>query len=371
MKTLVISFLFLLIPLMFSCSSDNEIIEEVVIEEPDPDTTDQNTLYFPPINSSLWETTSIENLNWNGNAEQPLYDFLEEKNTKAFIILKNGRIVIEKYFNGGTPSDNNPWYSAGKTLTAFTTGLAQQEGLLDINQTSASYLGDGWANITTDQQNAITVKNHLTMTSGLNYNVANQNCTDFDCLTYFNEPGSFWYYHNAAYTLLTDIVAGAVNMDYSTYFDSRLKNRIGMNGAWVRLGYANIYYSTARSMARFGLLNLHKGTWNTTAILTDENYFTEMTTTSQDLNKSYGYLWWLNGKSSFRTPALETEFSGELIPDAPDDLIAGLGKNDQKLYVVPSQNLVIVRMGDDAGQTLLGPSGFDNELWIKINKLIN
>ena len=96
-----------------------------------------------------------------------------------------------------------------------------------------------------------------------------------------------------------------------------------------------------------------------------------MTSISQDLNAAYGYLWWLNGSSSYRVPASETQFNGELIPDAPQDLIAGLGKDDQKLYVVPSQNLVIVRLGDNAGASFLGPSSFDNELWQKINLLIN
>ncbi|MFD2565397.1 serine hydrolase domain-containing protein [Aquimarina rubra] len=365
MKNKMTPLVFLILGFIFSCSDDSN---ELFIEEPNPD---QNSMYFPPINSEEWETITIADLGWNADAAAPLYNFLEEKDTKAFIILKNGKIVIEKYFNGGSASDNNPWYSAGKTLTAFTVGIAQQEGLLNINEPSATYLGTQWADITNNQEQAITVRNHLTMTTGLNYNVSNQNCTDFDCLTYLNEAGDFWYYHNAAYTLLTDIVAGAVNTDYSTYFDTKLKDRIGMNGTWVSLGYANIYYSTARSMARFGLLNLNKGTWDTTEILTDQNYFSEMTTTSQNLNQSYGYLWWLNGKSSFRAPAFETEFSGELMPDGPDDLIAGLGKDDQKLYVVPSQNLVIVRMGGDTGEALLGPSSFDNELWIRINALID
>jgi hypothetical protein len=63
-------------------------------------------------------------------------------------------------------------------------------------------------------------------------------------------------------------------------------------------------------------------------------------------------------KIVIEAPGLTVEFQGELIPNAPVDLIAGLGKNDQKLYIVPSQNLVIVRMGDDAGESLLGPSSF-------------
>ncbi|KAA1246691.1 serine hydrolase [Aquimarina sp. RZ0] len=367
MKNIRTTFLLPLLSLSFSCSDDIDIDQRATEEL----NSDLNELYFPPINTDEWETASITDIGWNKSAEEPLYSFLKEKNTKAFIILKNGRIIVEKYFNGALPSDNNPWYSAGKTLTAFTIGLAQQEGLLDINASSSTYLGAQWANITTDQEQTITVRDHLTMTTGLDYNVSNQNCTDFDCLTYLNEPGNFWYYHNAAYTLLTTIVSRATNTDYNSYFDSKLKNKIGMNGTWISLGYATIYYSTARSMARFGLLNLNRGIWSNTKILSDQNYFIEMTTTSQSLNKSYGYLWWLNGKSSFRTPAFENEFTGELMPDAPEDLFAGLGKNDQKLYIIPSQDLVIVRMGDDTGQTLLGPSGFDNDLWIKINALIN
>ena len=123
-------------------------------------------------------------------------------------------------------------------------------------------------------------------------------------------------------------------------------------------------------MARFGLLNLNKGIWEDTPIMTNMDYFNAMTTTSQELNPSYGYLWWLNGKSSYRIPGSEELFSGKLIPAAPDDLIAGLGANDQKLYVVPSMGLVIVRMGDAANESELGPTTFDNELWTQLNALM-
>ncbi|WP_103865004.1 serine hydrolase [Aquimarina sp. I32.4] len=370
MKKNNILLLAVLLCLISSCS-DNDSTEELMDQQEIDTTPEVNILYFPPIDSDTWETSSLQELGWNTSNEQPLYTFLEKRGTKAFIILKNGKIVIEKYFNGATASDNNPWFSAGKTLTAFTIGIAQQENLLNIDEASATYLGAGWTNMTIDQENAITVRHHLTMTTGLDYTVSNQNCTSSNCLTYLNDPSSFWYYHNATYTLLDNIITGATNQEYTTYFTNKVKNKIGMNGAWVTLGYAKIFYSTARSMARFGLLSLNKGLWDTTEILNDPEYFTQMTTTSQNINQAYGYLWWLNGKSSFRAPASETQYTGELIPDAPDDLIAGLGKNDQKLYVVPSQNLVIIRMGNATGETLLGPSGFDNELWEKINLLIN
>ena len=62
--------------------------------------------------------------------------------------------------------------------------------------------------------------------------------------------------------------------------------------------------------------------------------------------------------------------TGSLIPNAPNDLIAGLGLNDQKLYMVPSLDIVIVRMGGASNEELLGPSSFDNELWELINAVI-
>jgi len=76
-------------------------------------------------------------------------------------------------------------------------------------------------------------------------------------------------------------------------------------------------------------------------------------------------------KNGYRLPSTETSYSGELIPKAPDDLFVGLGKDDQKLYIVPSKNLVIVRIGNSARISVFSPNGFDNKLWEKINDLIN
>ncbi|TBN04856.1 serine hydrolase [Hyunsoonleella flava] len=330
-----------------------------------------NDLYFPPVNSDNWETVNIDDTQWNGKALQPLLEYIKNKGTKAFIILKDGKIVTEWYGDNVTKNTNLPWYSAGKTLVAFTAGIAQQEGFLNINTPSNDYLGSGWSSLTKRQEDSITVKHHLTMTTGLDFEVFNKNCTLSRCLHYKNKAGSFWFYHNAAYTKIQAIISGAVNQSFISYFNKKLQDRIGMTGEWKGIGYAKPYYSNARTMARFGLLNLNKGIWQDTPILQDTMFFQEMTNTSQTLNKSYGYLWWLNGKKSFRLPGLTREFKGKLIPNAPDDLIAGLGKNDQKLYIVPSQNLVIVRLGDRAKKRRFGPSNFDNELWEKINALIN
>jgi hypothetical protein len=87
---------------------------------------------------------------------------------------------------------------------------------------------------------------------------------------------------------------------------------------------------------------------------------------SQALNKSYGCLWWLNGQTSFMLPTTQTVFSGSMAPDAPPDLLMALEKDDKKIYIVPSLDLVVVRHGDDAGTNSAGPSSFDNSFWAKL-----
>jgi CubicO group peptidase (beta-lactamase class C family) len=138
-----------------------------------------------------------------------------------------------------------------------------------------------------------------------------------------------------------------------------------MGGIW----YNGTLFSKPLAMARFGLMLLAGGVWNGDTIIRDRGYFADMINTSQDLNKSYGYLFWLNGKGSFMQPGIPLVFRTDLVPEAPDDMYAGMGKNDQRVYVVPSKGLVVVRMGDKATESLPAISGFDDDLWKCINEL--
>lgn len=325
------------------------------------------TQYFPPNNSTAWETKSITDLNWNEDNIPDLLTYLNDKNSKSFIVLYNGRIVMENYFNGHTAT--TPWYwaSAGKTLTATLTGIAEQEGFINTNNKVSDYLGNGWTSAPLDKENLITCKNLLSMNSGLDDNLGDD--VSPTNLQFVADAGTRWAYHNV-YVKLQDVVANATNSTWINYFNSKLRNPIGMGGSWAQSGALNVYWSDSRSMARFGLLALNKGNWNGTQIV-NTNYFNSATTTSQNINNAYGYLWWLNGKSSFHLPQSQLEFPGSLIPSAPDDMYMALGKNDQKIYVVPSRKLVIIRMGNAADGTNFALSDFDNVLWQKINAVIN
>src|SRR5690606_24276400 len=206
-------FIILIIGLLFGCSSNDNPVDP----EPVP-----NELYFPPIHSNDWETLSVAEVGWNTNAEQPLYDFLEANDTDAFIILKDGKIVVEKYFGTFGQSSIHSWNSAAKTLTAFTVCIEQEEGFLSIDNPSSDYMGAGWSSLTLEQESRITVRNHLTMTTGLDYTVAQNFCTDPECFLYKNEPDTYWYYHQGAYTVLDNIITGAVGQDFKDYFNAKI-----------------------------------------------------------------------------------------------------------------------------------------------------
>lgn len=330
--------------------------------------TPTESMYFPPTTGSTWETKSISSLGWNESAVQDLKNFLTDKHSKSFMIVVNGRIVMEEYFNGHTATDTWEWNSAGKTLVATTTGIAQQDGLLSINNKASDYLGTSWTNMPLDKENLITVRNLLTMTSGID---DTKQLIIKPNLTYVADAGTRWAYSNV-FQKLTDVVASASGKPFETYFNEKLKNKIGMDGFWNFGTIFTIYHSTTRSMSRFGLLALNKGKWNNEQII-NETFFNESTTTSQSINPSYGYLWWLNGKTKYMIPGEQTVFPGSLIPNAPAGMFAAMGAKDQRIYVIPSKKMVVVRMGDasDPANPSFAVSGFDSALWEKINAVIN
>ncbi|HUN02958.1 MAG TPA: serine hydrolase, partial [Niabella sp.] len=238
-----VSLLLFVLLSVISCTKDNAAITIT------PDTS----MYFPANSGSAWETTSAAQLGWNTNAIEDLKTFLAQRNTKSFMILVNGRIVMEEYFNGHSASTDWEWNSAGKTLVSVTTGIAQQENLLNINRKVSDYLGTGWTNMPLEKENMITVRNLLTMTSGIN---SESQLVTHNNLTYVADAGTRWAYSNV-FQLLMDVDANASNSDFETYFNNKLKNKIGMEGFWNFGIIYKIYHSNTKSMARFGLLALN------------------------------------------------------------------------------------------------------------------
>ncbi|MFK7923305.1 MAG: serine hydrolase [Bacteroidia bacterium] len=325
----------------------------------------QAQLYFPPIANENWETISPDSLGWCPDKVDSLLTFLDQKNSKSFIVLHKGKIAIEAYFDDYGRDSNWYWASSAKSLVGFMVGMAQEEGLLNIEDSTSQYLGTGWTDLSPTQEANIKIRHQLSMSTGLDDGVPNSNCLLDTCLQYLADPDTRWAYHNAPYRLLQDVLANASGQSINAFTQQRMFQRIGMRGLWFNY----LRFGRARDMARFGLLMLGKGVWDSDTLLHDQNYFQAMISPSQSLNQSYGYLWWLNGQGSYMLPSLQLQFPTNLIPAAPNDCYAALGKNDQKIYVVPSMDLVIVRQGDASGNSVFALSSFDNELWEHLNEV--
>lgn len=364
---------FFLLGLICFCACEEAIETPTPPQEEIPGNTE---LYFPPIGLDSWETISPAELDWNEEEIPNLINLLEANDSRAFILLKDGKIVLESYFGKDLRNEQDfgketywYWASAGKTLTAFMVGLAQEEGLLKIEDKSSDYLGENWTSLSKEEEDKISIWHQLSMTTGLDDGIGNSDSYAPEDLIYKSEAGSRWAYHNAPYTLLDAVVEAASGEDFEPYFNRKLRDRIGMDGLWFWSNGNHIYTSSARSMARFGLLIQNQAKWEDETILADANFFEDMITPSQEINKSYGYLWWLNGKESFMLPQSQLVLSGSLHPSAPDDMISAIGKNSQYLSIIPSKGLVLVRMGGNPENSLV-PILFQEEIWQQLNKIL-
>jgi len=118
-------------------------------------------------------------------------------------------------------------------LTSTVSGIAQDEGLLNINNKVSDYLGTGWTSASIDKENLITCKNLLSMNSGLDDSLGDN--VSPSNLQYTADAGNRWAYHNA-YVKMQDVVSEASNQTWSNYFNIKLRDKIGMSGSWVPLG---------------------------------------------------------------------------------------------------------------------------------------
>jgi len=362
----IFTFIILTFLITVSCSSTDESSDDQIIIDP------IETSYFPPLTGDIWESTSSTNLQWDSQKLTDLNTFLETNETRAFIVLVNGKIIVEEYWNtdlNGQPFDKDSswyWASAGKSLAATVVGIAQEEGYLNINDKTSDYIGNGWTNMPQDKEDLITIKNSLTQTTGIDYNVTNPDCTAPACFDYLADAGNQWYYHNGTYQVLHDVLESATGMTNNEYTAAVINDKIGMDGQWTDTAlFDNLFVSTARSAARFGLLTLNKGYWDETTVLNNTTYYDDMLNSSQSINPSYGYLWWLNGKNSVVFPGSTTSFNSSVTPSAPVDMVSALGKNGQFIDVVPSLNMVVIRMGNEPSGNLV-PVIFHDEMWEKI-----
>jgi hypothetical protein len=117
---------------------------------------------------------------------------------------------------------------------------------------------------------------------------------------------------------------------------------------------------------------MNRAKWKDSTFFSNDRYFKQMLTSSQNTQKAYGYLWWLNGQADYYDNTVEGDpvVHGSLYPAMPEDARMAMGHFEQRIEVIPSLDLIVIRQGDETGLPEFGTSSFDNELWLRLMKAI-
>lgn len=313
------------------------------------------SLYFPPAGDN-WEHIDPASINWDPARLSAALDVAGDRHSSGVVILHNGRILAERYWDlidpprayGNSVQGKDAAghviedvASAQKSIVAVLIGMAQERQLLRLDDPISQYLGAGWSKASPEQEKLISIAHLLSMSSGLK-----------DDLSFDATAGTTWYYNTPAYHMLMRVVEAAAGKNRDALTREWFTDKLGMvNSGWTARPWASAdiavgFSTTARELARFGLMIQAGGRWREETLLGDSAYLSQMLAPSQSMNPAYGYLWWLNGQPFSRAAgAGAPRHEGFLIKAAPADLVAMQGALDRKLYIIPSLGLVIARLG--------------------------
>jgi CubicO group peptidase (beta-lactamase class C family) len=277
------------------------------------------------------------------------------KNTRAALVVYKGQIIAERYAPGFNSSSRLLGWSMAKSITSAVTGLLVKKGLINPDTCVAV---NEWSR-DKDARHVITVKNLLQQCSGLSFEESYSKSADATIMLYekadmgayaahlplATTPGTKFRYTSGNANILSDLIRKvAGTQDYHALPYRELFYKLGMyntvwemdaSGAYVGSSYI---YASARDWARFGLLYLNKGYFNNEQILPASWIEQSVTPSAAQNFDRYGYLFWLNtGKKKGEV--------NRAYPHAPDDMYYANGFQGQNVFIIPSKDLVIVRMG--------------------------
>jgi len=306
----------------------------------------------------------------------PLGELLESTGTHAFIVIKDGKLIDERYLNGYQRDSICISRSVAKSFTSALVGIAIDEGFIkSVDDPIINYLPE----LKDRGFDAITIRNLLTMGSGIRYRI-NELPWDEDALYYFypnlrnllltdmevaEPPGQAFHYTDYNVGLLTMVLERTTHRTASEYLQEKIWQPIGMEypATWsldsVTDGFELSHVAlNARAIdyAKFGQLYLDKGNWNGRQIIS-ERWVTESTapdpndhrpweTYSQwaEAGGYYKYFWWGNSRG------------------ADDYSFEAIGRWGQFIFVAPRANVVVVRTA--------GNLGLDIEQWPQVFQYI-
>jgi len=306
--------------------------------------TVNDTIPYPYGNGShkdsVFESIDYKKLNETVNS------IFGVRKTRAVLVLYKDQIIAEKYSEGFTKNSRILGWSMTKSIMSTVFGILEHQQKINIQDKAPV---ESWQN---DARKEITIHNLLQMNSGLEWDENYNEISDATKMLFLErdmtkvqeekpligKPNETWNYSSGTSNLLSGILRDQFNnhQSYLDFWYAYLIDKIGMNsmilesdlaGNYVASSYA---WATTRDWGKFGLLYLHNGAWNGEELFTKEwvDYVTTPTPTS---NGSYGAQFWLNTENQLK--------------DVSQNMYFADGYQGQGVYILPDEDLVIVRFG--------------------------
>jgi CubicO group peptidase (beta-lactamase class C family) len=295
----------------------------------------------------------------------------EKRETRAVVVIHRGRIVAERYAEGFDARTPLPGWSMTKSAMGALIGIRVGQGALDLHAPAPVPEWRGAA----DPRGAITLDQLLRMSSGLEFGEATDEYgADLatmlfdrgDAAAYAaakpleHPPDTHWHYSSGTSNIVSRILRDSFDGDQAAYFGFprlALFEPIGMHSAVIEPDASGSFvassfmFATARDWARFGLLFQNDGVWLGERILPRGWVEYSTTPTPEAPQGRYGAHWWLN--------AGEPEDSSDHPwPDLPTDTFAARGFEGQEVVVIPSRELVLVRLGQSRPESTYDSNDF-------------
>jgi CubicO group peptidase (beta-lactamase class C family) len=270
----------------------------------------------------------------------------DEKKTRSALVIYKGQIIEEQYLDGFDERSMILGWSMAKSITSAVLGVMVKEEKVSLDQKN---LFEEWKD---DSRNDLSLANLLNMNSGLEWEEDYTKICDATKMLFLEAdmtrsqlvkpitgiPNNSWNYSSGTSNLLSGFIRNQFDshQDYLDYWYEKVIDKIGMHSMIIETDYLGNYigssyaWATTRDWAKFGLLYFYNGNWNGEQVL-DPSWidFTKKPTNGSD--GVYGGHFWLNAGGKF--------------PDVPRDMYSCNGFQGQRVWIIPSKDLVVVRTG--------------------------
>ena len=296
---------------------------------------------------------------------------IESYDPVAFLVIQDGKILYEQYWEGYSDSSLSNSFSAAKSIVGLLVGAAIDDGYIkSVDQKVAEFL----PSFKEGGKEKISIKDLLTMSSGLDWDEAYSSLFSPTTAAYYTndlrklvddlgvveEPGKRYYYRSIDSEVLAMIVQAATGKTISEYASEKYWKKMGAHhdALWCldhKDGMEKAYCcfnSNARDFARWGQLMLNRGKWGDQQLIS-ETYLDETITPAYYLTDDdgmhvnyYGYQWWIMDYNNYKIPYMR-------------------GILGQYVFAIPEKNAVVVRLGHKRSDELIGPNRKDMYVYME------